>query len=67
MTKFTLATCALAALVTVTAPAPLAQVADAPLDLTPFFGAAGLTRDTNGDGLADTIAAPRHCRGRAHA
>lgn len=57
MTKFTLATCALAALVTVTAPAPLAQVADAPLDLTPFFGAAGLTRDTNGDGLADTIAA----------
>ena len=57
MTRVLLAAFALLALAMVTAPAPSAQVAADPLDLTTYLGPNGLTRDTNGDGIADSVAA----------
>ena len=57
MTRVTAAACALVALALLASPPSRAQVADLPLDLSTYFGAAGLVRDTNGDGLADTVAA----------
>lgn len=48
---------ALLALVTLSAPAPRAQVRRAPrLDLATLYGPGGVVRDTNGDGLADRLA-----------
>lgn len=57
MIRVTAAGFALVALATLVSPPSRAQVAPPPLDLVPYFGAAGLTHDTNGDGLADTVAA----------
>ena len=47
----------LAAVVTLSGAGPRAQLSEPSLGLAAYFGAAGLVRDTNGDGLADSVAA----------
>jgi len=44
------------AIVTLFGAGPRAQLVEPSLDLTTYFGSAGLVRDTNGDGLADSVA-----------
>ena len=57
MTRWIFTTGVVFVAATFSATGPRAQTAEPSLDLTAYFGAAGLVRDTNGDGLADHVAA----------